>query len=179
MGSQNDGDPKDTKAPRRSRLFEVSPPPEAAASEAAPTASEAPPASEPASEPAPPEEPPAEPLTEPVEPIASEDMHSVDSVSMAPVEDASDASIKLARDARMKKPVPAASDISKSKGGETLVRRSAPAVDLHPTPRRRGWGWLLAFAPALLLVAVLAWMYTAGYRIGPHGLVPPPHAATR
>jgi hypothetical protein len=171
MGSQNDGDPKDTKAPRRSRLFEVSPPPEAAASDSAPPG--------PASEPALPEEPPAEPLTEPIEPIASEDIHSVDSVSMAPVEDASDASIKLARDARMKKPVPAASYISKSKGGETLVRRSAPAVDLHPTPRRRGWGWLLAFAPALLLVAVLAWMYTAGYRIGPHGLVPPPHAATR
>jgi len=165
MGSQNDGDPKDTKAPRRGRLFEVSPPPDAVAPSpvAAPEA----------------EEPPAEPLTEPIEPIASEDIQSVDSVSMAPVEDASDASIKLARDARMKKPVPASSYISRSKGGEALVRRTAPDIDLHPAPRRRAWGWLLAFAPAILLVVALAWLYTAGYRIGPHGLVPPPHAATR
>ena len=174
MGSQNDGDPKETKAPRRGRLFEVSPPPEAAASDVAPPALDAAPASE-----APAEETPAEPLTEPIAPIAAEDIQSIDSGAVAPVEDASDASIKLARDARMKKPVPASSYISRSKGGEALVRRTAPDIDLHPAPRRRAWGWLLAFAPAILLVVALAWLYTAGYRIGPHGLVPPPHAATR
>jgi hypothetical protein len=173
MGSQNDGDPKDTKAPRRGRLFEVSPPPEAATSDAAPTR-EAAPVSEPSVE-----EPPAEPLTEPISPIASEDMQSIDSASVEPVEDASDASIKLARDERMKKPVPASSYLARSKGGEVLVRRSAPAFDLHPTPPRRGLGWLWLFVPAVLLVGALAWLYAAGYTIGPQGLVPPPHAATR
>ena len=171
MGSQNDGDPKDTKPPRRGRLFEVSPPPEAASSsEAAPP--DLPPVSEA-------DEAPAEPLTEPIAPIASEDIHSIDSASVAPVEDASDASIKLARDERLKKPVPASAYLARSKAGEVLVRRSAPAVDLHPAPRRRGLGWLVAFVPALLLVAVLAWLYMAGYRIGDQGLIPPPHAATR
>jgi len=173
MGSQNDGDPKDTKAPRRGRLFEVSPPPEAASTEAAPAA---PPDAAPASEA---DDGPAEPLTEPISPIASEDIQSIDSASVAPVEDASDASIKLARDARLKKPVPASAYLARSKGGEVLVRRSAPAVDLHPAPRRRGLGWFLAFLPALLLVAALAWLYMAGYRIGQQGLIPPPHAATR
>jgi hypothetical protein len=175
MGSQNDGDPKDTKPPRRGRLFEVSPPPEAAASDGAP-----PPA--PAAEQGPaedaPEDAPAEPLTEPISPIASEDIHSIDSASVAPVEDASDASIKLARDERMKKPVPASSYLARSKGGEVLVRRSAPAVDLHPAPPRRGLGWLWLFVPAVLLVAVLGWLYAAGYTIGPQGLVPP-RASTR
>jgi hypothetical protein len=170
MGSQNDGDPKDPKAPRRGRLFEVSPPPEASSDAVAP--------SEPAVA-APPEDAAAEPLTEPILPVASEDVHSVESGAVPPVEDPLDASIKLARDERLKKPVPASAYLARSKGGEVLVRRSAPAVDLHPTPSRRGLGWLWAFVPAVLLVAVLAWMYTAGYRIGPQGLVPPPHAATR
>ena len=174
MGSQNEGDPKDTKPPRRGRLFEVSPPPEAAAFPPAP-------APDPASEPeaAPPEEAAADPLTEPIAPIASEDIHSIDSASVAPVEDASDASIKLARDERMKKPVPASSYLARSKGGEVLVRRSAPAVDLHPAPPRRGLGWFWLFVPAIFLVAVLGWLYAAGYTIGPQGFVPPPHAATR
>ena len=175
MGSQNDGHPKDTKPPRRGRLFEVSPPPEAAASAIPETpASDAAPASEP-----PAKEPPAEPLTEPIFPIASEDIQSIDSASVAPVEDASDASIKLARDERMKKPVPASSYLARSKGGEVLVRRSAPAVDLHPAPPRRRLGWLWLFVPAVLLVAVLGGLYAAGYTIGPQGLAPPPHAATR
>ena len=85
----------------------------------------------------------------------------------------------LARDERLKKPVPASAYLARAKGGEVLVRRSAPAVDLHPAPSRRGLGWLWAFVPAVLLVVVLAVLYTAGYRIGPHGFVPPPHAATR
>jgi hypothetical protein len=42
---------------------------------------------------------PPSPLTEPDRADRIEDIQSVDSVSMAPVEDASDASIKLARDA--------------------------------------------------------------------------------
>jgi hypothetical protein len=167
MGSQNDGDPKDPRAPRRGRLFEVSPPPEVVVPDAA-AASESADAS-------------AEPLTEPIAPLASEDVQSIDSGAVAPVEDASATSAKLARDERMKKPVPASSYIAKSKAeapGASL-RRSAPDVALNPAPRRRGLGWLWAFLPAVLLVAALAALYFAGYRIGPQGLVPPPHAATR
>jgi hypothetical protein len=166
MGSQNEGDPKDPKAPRRSRLFEVSPPPEAAASNDLPEA--------------PAEEAPVEPLTEPIAPVPSEDVHSIDSAAVNPAEDEpSNASAKLAADERMKKPVPASSYLARAKGGETLVRRSAPAVDLHPAPPRRGLGWLWVFVPALLVVLVLGWLYAAGYTIGPEGFVPPPHAATR
>ena len=174
MGSQNDGDPKDTKAPRRSRLFEVSPPPEAAVSDAAP------PPGHVAANDAPAEEPPAEPLTEPIAPVASEDVQSIDSGAVVPGEDEpSNASAKLAADARLKKPVPASSYLARAKGGETLVRRSAPAVDLHPAPPRRALGWLWVFVPAVVLVAVLSWLYMAGYTFGPGGLMPPPHAATR
>ena len=172
MGSQNDGDPKDTKAPRRGRLFEVSPPPEAAASDPAPgpVAPNEPPV----------EEAPPEPLTEPIVPVASEDIQSIDSGAVIPGEDEpSNASAKLAADARMKKPVPASSYIARAKGGETLVRRSAPAVDLHPAPPRRALGWLWIFVPAVVVVAVLAWLYFAGYTLGPGGFMPPPHAATR
>jgi hypothetical protein len=80
----------------------------------------------------------------------------------------------------MKKPVPASSYIARSKGGEALVRRSAPAVDLHPAPSAGRAGWLLAFAPAILLVAVPRPGSTPpGTASGRTGLVPPPHAATR
>lgn len=167
MGSQNEGDPKDPKAPRRGRLFEVSPPPGTVVPDALATSGSA--------------DAPAEPLTEPIVPVLSEDVPSIDSGAVAPVEDASDASAKLARDERMKKPVPAAAYIGKSKAeapGASL-RRSAPDVALNPAPRRRGLGWLWAFLPAVILVAVLAALYFAGYTIGPQGLVPPPHAATR
>jgi hypothetical protein len=171
MGSQKDGGPKDPKAPRRGRLFEVSPPPDAAVPAAAPPTE------------APADEAPAEPLTEPIAPVASEDVQSIDSGAVVPVEEASDASAKLARDERMKKPVPAASYIARSRPEPTsapLIRRSAPDVGLHPAPRRRGLGWVWAFLPAIVLVAVLAVLYLNGYRIGPQGLIPPPpHAATR
>jgi hypothetical protein len=112
--------------------------------------------------------------------VASEDVESIDSAAVGPGEDEpSNASAKLAADARMKKPVPASSYLARAKGGETLVRRSAPAVDLHPAPPRRALGWLWVFVPAVLVVAGLAWLYMAGYTIGPGGLMPPPHAATR
>ena len=169
MGSQNDGDPKDPKAPRRGRLFEVSPPPEAVVPDASAASGSG--------------DAPAEPLTEPIVPVLSEDVQSIDSGAVAPVEDPSDASAKLARDERMKKPVPAAAYISKSKGGApgASLRRSAPDVVLNPAPRRRGLGWLWAFLPAVILVAALAWLYSAGYRIGPQWqlLAPSPNAATR
>jgi hypothetical protein len=129
-------DPKDTKAPRRGPAIRVSPPPDAVAPSPV-AATEA-------------REPPAEPAHEPIEPIASEDIQSVDSVSMAPVEDASDASIKLARDARMKKPCRLELHLA-AKGGEALVRRTAPDIDCTPRRRRRAWAGS-CLRPAILLV---------------------------
>jgi hypothetical protein len=207
MGSRNEGEPKDPKARRRGRLFEVSPPPPAetlaprsaetqTANDAPVATSDAVPAKqEPVADTAlpSPEEPPAEPLTEPIAPIPSEDIQSIESSAVAAAEDASEASAKLAHDQRMKKPVPAMSYATGNASRNTrpepsrpepvaspMVRRSAPAVGLHPSPRRRSLAWLWAFVPALLLLAVLAALYSSGYRIGAHGLVPPPlHPGTR
>ncbi len=113
---------------------------------------------------------PAEPLTEPIAAVSSEDVQSIDSSAVAPVDDASDLSAKLASDERMKKPVPASSFVSGQRArtdtgvrmdpvASPMVRRSAPAVGLHPPPRRRGLRWVWVFLPAVLLVAVLAALY--------------------
>jgi hypothetical protein len=174
MGSGNDGHGNERKAPRRGRLFEVSPPPEAATE---PAVLE-------------PESAPVEPLTEPIPPLDPEDVVSIDPAAVAPVDEASEASAKLAGDERMRKPIPAASyaapgpdrrsrpDSSLRTDPSPLVRRSAPQVGHHPAPRRRGLRWLWAFGPAVLLVAILAGLYFSGYRLGPQGLVPP-QGATR
>jgi hypothetical protein len=195
MGSPNEPESKDTKARRRGRLFEVSPPPAAEPAATPPTVVEArteePVANDEAvaNDTANNDEPPAEPNTERVAPQRdSEDPVSIDAAAVAPIEDASEASAKLAHDERMRKPTPAIaytkgsadrqrnepSSVRPDSTSSAMVRRSAPSVGLHPSPRRRGAGWAWLFVPAVLVVLVLAALYVSGYRISENGLVPPP-----